>query len=131
MRIDRIAFIGSAVWSVGVSTYLLLSPLTIYEQRATGSADGSQVVEEFTRQASWVEVQGLWGVAVLILFASLFVLIALLALKDHTLALLGVSLLATILVLLAGFSIGLYYLPAVAAVILGWIGMGIQRLLQR
>lgn len=128
MRPDRIAFMGSAVWSVGASMYLLMSPLTIHEVRATATRDGPQVAEEITRQATWYQVQGLWGVAVLAIFASLFVTIAILAVKERYLALLTVSLLATALVVLSGFTIGMFYLPAVVAVLLGWFGIGIRKL---
>lgn len=130
MSFERTAFIGSALWSVAASAYLLLSPLTIQEVRGTGSADGSYVAEEITRQASWYQVQGLWGVLLLAIFASLFILIAFLAMKRRFVALLVISLLATVLVLLAGFSIGIFYLPAVIAVSLGWTRLDIHRILR-
>jgi hypothetical protein len=129
MRTVRIAFIAAAVWSVAASVYVLLSPLTVHEVRASRSANGSFIPEEITRQASWYEMQGLWGVIVIAIFASLFILIALLALKERYLPLLAISLLATILVFLTGFSVGPFYLPAVAALLLGWFGVGIHKLL--
>ena len=129
MRVARIAFIASASWSVVAGLYVLFSPLTIQEVRTSGSPDGSSLTEVFTRHASWYQVQGLWGVLVLAAFASLFILIAVLALKGRYVLLLAASLTATILVLLAGFSIGLFYLPAVVAVLVGWSAIGIGKLI--
>ncbi len=129
MRVARIAFIASAAWSVVASLYVLLSPLTIQEVRTSGLADGSSITEEVTRQTSWYQVQGLWGVLVLAAFALLFILIPLLALKRRYVLLLTISLIATLLVLLAGFSIGPFYLPAVVAVLVGWSAMGIGKLI--
>lgn len=129
MRLARFTFATSALLAVAASIYILCSPVTISEVRATGSADGSLATKELTRYASWYQVQGAWGVVVLVIFAALFVLVAFLALRKRYVASAVLSVLAGILVLLAGFSVGLFYFPAAAFIVLGWLALGVHWLL--
>ncbi len=129
-KLDLYLFAFAAIWSIGASVYLLLSPLTIHEITATSTANGSEAAEEITRQVSWYAVQGIWGVIILVLFAVLFSTVAFLAFKRMYIALAAASILAVVLTFLAGLSIGPLYLPAVIAVVLGWIVLGIARIIR-
>lgn len=46
---------------MGASLYIFFSPVTISGETGTLLCDSSEVVEVFTRQQSWYEAQGLWG----------------------------------------------------------------------
>ena len=126
----RIPFLFAAIWAIGAGTYLFLSPTTIQEGVATISADGGQTIEELSRQASWYEVQGVWGVIVLLIFALLYSSTAFLALRNRLVALAIASSLALMLTLLAGFSIGLLYIPASLMVVVGWLTLGLAKIVR-
>jgi hypothetical protein len=85
-------------------------------------------VEEVTRPASWYEVQGLWGVIILLIFVLLFFSVAFLAFKEKYIALAVTSFLAVTLTFLAGLSIGPVYLPAALAVLAGGLLLGLARI---
>lgn len=119
----------AALWSIGASLYLLLTPIPVREIIAGSASTGSESVEQVTRQVSWYEAQGLWGVLVLIIFTLLFSSIGVLATRARYVSLAIFSLLATALTFLAGFSIGPLYFPAVLAVVAGWILLGLGKLL--
>ncbi|KPK07501.1 MAG: hypothetical protein AMJ56_13265 [Anaerolineae bacterium SG8_19] len=124
-RLALILFGFAALWAIGGSIYLLATPTTIHEIKFESGDNGSEFVEEITRQASWYEVQGLWGVIVLFVFALLFFSVALFAFKRRYISLAITSFLAVILTFLAGLSIGPIYLLAVFAVLAGWLVLGI------
>lgn len=128
--IVRIPFLFSALWSIGVALYVLLTPQIITQQIAVITPGGSETGEEIiTRQVPWYRVQGLWGVTVLIIFALLFIAIVIFVLRKRLLAAAVTSFLAAVLTFLAGFSIGPLYLPALLAVGLGWALLGLGRLI--
>ncbi len=119
-NIGRMLFLLASIWSVAVSAYILLTPLGV--QGVTATVDGgSGVVESFTQQASWYQVQGLWGIAVLLIFAALYTSTAFFAWRRQFVPLGIVILAALTLTYLAGFSVGPYYLPAALAVLVGGI----------
>ncbi len=124
-RPHQIPFVIAGLWSFGASLFLLASPMTIHGM--TGADDGPGVVE-FVRQASFYEIQGLWGVFVLLIFAFVFALTGLFAVRDRTVGLAATSLLAVTLTCLALFSIGAAYLPAAFAVLAGWLVLGFTKL---
>jgi hypothetical protein len=128
-QLERIFFVFAAIWSFGAGLYWLLSPVAIHEITAESTANGSSTVEETVRQASWYEVQGLWGVAVLLIFALLYLAVAIFAIRRQRVPLAIASLLAVVVTLLAGLSIGPLYLPAANAVLAGWITWGLNWLL--
>lgn len=130
-RLALIFFVFAALWSLGGSIYLLASPVSIHERRAESTANGSEFVEEVNKQASWYEVQGLWGVIVLLIFALLFSSAAFFAFKGKYIALAVTSFLAVTLTFLAGLSVGPIYLLAVFAVLAGWLMLGLARLFRR
>ena len=127
----RIPFLFAAIWAIGAGIYLLLSPTTIQEIVATTSADGGQTIEELSRQASWYEVQGVWGVIVLLIFALFYSSTAFLASRNGLVALAIASSLALMLTVLAGFSIGLLYIPALFMIIVGWLTLGLAKIVRR
>ena len=127
----RIPFLLSAIWAIGAGIYLLLSPTVIQEFVATTSADGSQTIEELSRQVSWYEVQGVWGVIVLLIFALLYSSTAYLASRNRLVALAIASSLALMLTVLAGFSIGFLYIPAMLMVVVGWLILGLAKIVRR
>jgi len=129
-RIGRTLLLAAGLWSIAAGIYLLLTPMTVHEITASATADGAQTTEQTTRQVSWYQVQGQWGVFILIVFAALYASIGLFAWRHHLVAAALASLAATTLTLLAGFSIGPFYLPATLAVLLGWLAMGIGRLVR-
>ncbi|MCH8877534.1 MAG: hypothetical protein IIA89_12035 [Chloroflexi bacterium] len=130
-RLYRIPFLLVALLAIGASIYFLLSPTTIQEVVATTSANGSQTIEELSRQASWYEVQGVWGVVVLLIFALLYSSTAYLALRNRLVALAIASASALMLTVLAGFSIGPLYIPALLMVVVGWLTLGLGKMVRR
>ncbi|MCH7611611.1 MAG: hypothetical protein IIB10_13115 [Chloroflexi bacterium] len=130
-RLYRIPFLLAALLAIGASIYFLLSPTTIQEVVATTSANGSQTIEELSRQASWYEVQGVWGVVVLLIFALLYSSTAYLALRNRLVALAIASASALMLTILAGFSIGPLYIPALLMVVVGWLTLGLGKMVRR
>ena len=129
-RLYRIPFLLAALLAIGASIYFLLSPTTIQEVVATTSANGSQTIEELSRQASWYEVQGVWGVVVLLIFALLYSSTAYLALRNRLVALAIASASALMLTILAGFSIGPLYIPALLMVVVGWLTLGLGKMVR-
>ena len=129
-RIGRTLLLAAGLWSIAAGIYLLLTPMTVQEITASATAGGAQTTEQITRQVSWYQVQGLWGAFILIVFAALYASIGLFARRHHLVAAGLASLAAATLTFLAGFSIGPFYLPATLAVLLGWLAMGIGRLVR-
>ena len=130
-KLYRIPFLLAAMWAIGAGIYLLLSPTVIQVIAWTTSADGSQTIEELSRQSSWYEVQGVWGVIVLLIFALLYSSTALLASRKRLVALAIASSLALMLTVLAGFSIGPLYTPALLMVVVGWLTLGLAKIVRR
>ncbi|MCH7611689.1 MAG: hypothetical protein IIB10_13515 [Chloroflexi bacterium] len=130
-RLYRIPFLLAALLAIGASIYFLLSPTTIQEFVATTSANGSKTIEELSRQASWYEVQGVWGVVVLLIFALLYSSTAYLASRNRLVALAIASASALMLTILAGFSIGPLYIPALLTVVVGWLTLGLGKMVRR
>ena len=106
-------------WAVGASLYIFFSPVTISGVTGTLRRDLSEVVEVFTRQQSWYETQGLWGVSVLVIFSGFYLLALRVAWtgKYRALAIMGVV--AVVLSIVSGFSIGAAYLPAALGLFIG------------
>jgi hypothetical protein len=118
----------AAVWAVGASLYIFFSPVTISGVTATLRRDSSEVVEVFTRQQSWYEAQGLWGVLGLAIFCGLYLLAVRLTWSGKYRALVILSVLAIGLSILTGFSIGAAYLPAALGLFVGALILLIESL---
>ena len=132
-KIIRIMLLIAALWSIFVSSRILLTPVNIISQTAiaiqpSAGSEANDQVETTVEQQSWFQTQGWWGVIVLLIFTVLFAGVAISYSQSH-LVLSGVlSLLALLLTGLAGLSIGLLYLPAALLILLGWMLRGIIRL---
>ncbi len=109
----------AASWAVGASLYILFSPVTISGVRGTVRRDLSEVVEVFTRQQSWYETQGLWGVIVLVIFGGFYLLAFRVAWRGKYRALAIMGVVAVALSIVSGFSIGAAYLPAALGLFIG------------
>jgi hypothetical protein len=118
----------AAVWAVGASLYIFFSPVTISGVTATLRRDSSEVVEVFTRQQSWYEAQGLWGVLGLAIFCGLYILAVRLAWSGKYRALIILSVFAIGLSIVTGFSIGVAYLPAALGLFVGALLLLIESL---
>ena len=109
----------AAVWAVGASLYIFSSPVTISGVTGTLRRDLSEVVEVFTRQQSWYEAQGLWGVLVLVIFSGFYLLALRVAWRGRYRALAIMGVVAVALSIVSGFSIGAAYLPAALGLFIG------------
>jgi hypothetical protein len=127
----RIAFVLAAAWSIAVGSFRLLSPITVYEMRASATADEAHYAQEASRQVSWYSVQGTWGVIVLLIFVLLYGSVALFAVRSQRIGLVVTSLLTLALTFLAGFSVGPMYFPAALGLLLGWAALGFSIVLRR
>ena len=117
--IGKLVVMLATVWAIGVSAYLLFSPITIHGITATTVSNGSGSVEHFTLQQSWYQVQGLWGSLVLVLVAGFYSIGLYLAWRTAYARLAVLSVIALIFSYLAGFSIGLLYVPSAVGLTLG------------
>lgn len=96
----------------------LVTETTVYE-------DGAQ--ETTVIRQSWYQTQGTWGVAILIIFSTLYYAPYHFYARDRILVSALFALASIILTCLAGFSIGGFYLPAAGAFVLAYISLGIAR----
>ncbi len=109
----------AALWAIGASLYIFFSPISVQGVKASSIFGASTVVETFTREQSWYETQGLWGVFVLVIFAGFYLLAARLAWRNKYNAFAIMSVISLALSIISGFSIGGIYLPAAFALIIG------------
>lgn len=104
----------AAALALAASIFILMSSSEMREY-VIGAEGGYEIV----RQISWYESQGLWGVIVLFLMADLYVAPLFFYVRGQRtwpFVTGGLALLAT---LLSGFSIGMAYLPAAGALLVG------------
>lgn len=109
----------AASWAVGGSLYIFSSPISVHGVTGLMLRDSSTVVDTFTRDQSWYEAQGLWGVLWLVVFSGLYLLAVRVAWRGNYIALAIMSLLAVALSIVTGFSIGRVYLPAALGLLIG------------
>ena len=117
----------AALWAIGISIYVFFSPQVVQEITATNVSGEPQVVEEFTTVTTWYKVQGLWGSILLVLFAGLYLLGAVLARRARYGILALLCVVALLSSYLTGLSIGLLYLPAALSMSLGTLMMFLAR----
>ena len=120
----------AAAWAVGVSLYILFSPVTISGVTATLWRDSSEVVEVFTRQQSWYEAQGLWGVLLIVIFGGFYLLALRVAWKGKYRALAVMGVVAIALSIVTGFSVGGAYLPSALGLLIGALVLLLYRHLE-
>ena len=109
----------AAAWALAASLYIFFSPVSIHGVTGVMLRDSTTVVEAFTRNQSWYEAQGLWGVLWLILFSGLYILAVWVACRGNIKALAGLSATVVVLSIVTGFSIGAAYMPAAIGLIIG------------
>jgi hypothetical protein len=109
----------SALWAVGASLYIFFSPVTMSGVTGTLRRGSGEVVEVFTRQQSWYEAQGLWGVFVLVIFSGFYLLAVRVAWRGKYGVLAILSVIAIGLSIVTGFSVGAAYLPAALGLFVG------------
>jgi hypothetical protein len=117
----------AALWAVGASLYIFFAPLTIQRVESISSGSTPATAGESTFQTSWYNVQGLWGVIVLILFAGFYLWALALAYRGRYTGLIILSLVALLLSFLTGFSIGGFYLPAALTLLAGALVLSLSR----
>ena len=109
----------AAIWAVGASLYIFSSPVSVHGKTDLLLRESSTVVEAFTREQSWHEAQGLWGILWLVFFSGLYLLAVRVAWKGNHIALAILSVTAIALTIVTGFSIGGAYLPAALGLFIG------------
>jgi hypothetical protein len=117
----------SALWAVGAGLYIFFSPQIIHGVKALSTAGEPQIVEEFTIEKSWYQVQGLWGTLILFILGAFYVVAVRLAWKGALPALAGLSVISLVLSYLTGFSIGGFYLPAAISLFVGMLLLVVAR----
>ena len=122
----KLPFYLAGIWALVVSLYILLAPHGT-GMGTTMSSDG-QILSQTVSRPSFFEVQGPEGIAALAVFALIYLMVALCAYSGRRALLAVTSLMATVLTFLAGFSIGLFYFPAMFVVMLGWMVIGLRKL---
>ena len=123
-NLPRLLLILAAVLALIASALILTSTTELREYIIDEEAGGYEQV----RQQSWYASQGPWGVAILIIFSSLYAVPYYFHIRDRIRLRALFALLALVLTYLAGFSIGGYYLPAAGALIIAFLALGIVRL---
>ena len=109
----------AATWAVGASLYIFSSPVSVHGVTDLMLRDSSTVVEAFTREQSWYEARGLWGILWLVFFSGLYLLAVRVAWRGIHIALAIMSVSAVALSIVTGFSIGGAYLPAALSLFIG------------
>ena len=120
----------AASWAVGASLYIFSSPVSVRGATSIMLRDSSTVVEAFTRDQSWYEARGLWGILWLVLFSGLYLLAVRAAWRGNDIALAIMSVTAVALSIVTGFSIGGAYLPAALGLFIGALMFLSSRLLR-
>lgn len=111
----------AVILSVIASLYILFTPLEIHVLTAVSESGGSEVSNEEIIHQSWYQVQGLWGVSVLVIISIFYGLAYFFAYKEvyFWLGILCLGLLS--FSYLAGLSIGFFYFPAALVLLLGTV----------
>lgn len=113
-------FVATAVvCALGASFFIFFLPVSGHGVRGVMFRDSGTVAEVFSRQQSWYEVQGLWGILILVLFSGLYLLAVRIAWRGNHIALATMSVTAVALSIITGFSIGAAYLPAALGLFIG------------
>jgi len=119
VRGGKIMVATAATWSVGASLYVFSSPVSMHGVTSVITRDSSTVVEVLTREQSWYESQGLWGLLWLVFFIGFYLLAVCVARSGNYIALAILSVTAVALSIVTGFSIGGAYLPAAFSLFIG------------
>jgi len=121
VRSGKFFVVIAATWAVGASLYIFFSPVSAHGVTGLMLRDSSTMVEVFTREQSWDEAQGLWGILWLVFFSGLYLLAVRVAWKGNHIALAIMSVTAVALSIVTGFSIGGAFLPAALGLFIGML----------
>lgn len=124
-------FALAAASSALAGLWIALTPQTIHHITAVQEGADPSTAIETTAQVSWYQVQGWWGIAILIIFAALYSLPTYFLWRGRFVAVGVFAVLALLLTFLAGFSIGGIYLPAAIALLLGLVLLVISRFIPK
>ena len=102
----------AAVWAVGVSLYIFFTPMNVSGVTGAMTRNSDEILKFFTRQQSWYEAQGPGGVIALAVFSGVYLLALGVTWKRNYQALAIICAIAVALTVIAGFSIGVAYVPA-------------------
>ncbi len=126
----KLLFALAALWSLVAMARILLSPSWLQSATAVSVVEGTEPSEaegemqSEIRSLSYYEAQGAWGLVVLLVFALPYLGSAALVWRQRAAAGALLGLVGVVLTVLAGFSIGLFFLPAALTAILGALGLG-------
>lgn len=129
-NLKAIPFVFAALWAVGAGVFLLLAQYG--EGRADTvmvNPDGTTSFFDTTVHASFYGVQGAQGVTLLVLFTLIYLGAAVFALWKRYIILGIVSFIAFVVTFIGSLSIGFIYFPALYAVIIGWIILGVGKMI--
>jgi hypothetical protein len=129
-RLKTIPFALAGIWAIGASLYTLLWSTTFEAVSAECVPGNTCEMEEVIRQVSWYEAQGLWGVFILLLFALLYSSTWFFSYRGIY-NLVGLLCLVAVAMTFRTGMIGLLYFPSVVAVVVGWLLLGLGKLLNR
>lgn len=110
----------AALWAV-VSGFIIF-----FFSGATSITVTSESTTQVVRHLNWYESQGWWGVAILFIFAALYYGPLHFYNRGRRGMVVLFGLVAIVLSLLAGFSVGGFYLPGALALLLGQLAMLLQ-----
>ena len=130
VRGGQLIVVLAATLAVGASLYIFSLPVSVHGVTDLMLRDSSTVVQAFTREQSWYEARGLWGILWLVIFSGLYLLAIRVAWRGNHLALAIMSVIAVALSIVAGFSIGGTYLPAALGLFIGTLMLLSSRLLR-
>ncbi len=114
-------FRSAALWAL-LAGFIIF----FYSGAASVSASSESGGVQIVRHLNWYESQGWWGIAILFIFAALFYG----PLRFYNRGQRGLAtlfgLVTIILTVLAGFSVGAFYLPGATALLLGLLLLPFQ-----
>lgn len=117
-KIVRYLFVFSALWGFLAGLFILIRPAGMSVTETSTHNGGSEII---ATQVSFFEMQGWWGIWILIAFAALYYgPLHFCSRGSRGLAALFAAT-AIVLSLLAIFSIGSFYFPAALALLVGLV----------
>jgi hypothetical protein len=122
-RLSYALFAAAAAWAVIAGVRILFTPMGMQSSTSGSNSGGSIITETVTSQVSFYEMQGAWGIAILIIFALLFYspLHFYNRGRRNIVYLFGIAAIA--LTAISGFSIGGFYTIGALGLLIGMLLM--------
>jgi hypothetical protein len=122
-RLSYALLAAAAAWGVIAGLRILFTPMGMQSSTSGSNSGGSVVTEPVTSQVSFYEMQGAWGIAILIIFALLFYspLHFYKRGRRNMVYLFGITAIA--LTAISGFSIGGFYTIGALGLLIGMLLM--------